>query len=236
MTPWFQFWINYSPLVYEVTDYGILSYWLRKSGKSLSSFKIFFAGITSSSTKPHHLFPFLLHVSFLLMCIAKFLNAIPEHFFFVEKLIYGRKKEHMASYLSLSARHNWADVIISSTLFLKSFCTPLPSVHHPCHEIISGGFTKECKVIIWRKSHEKPFQITRKPMPKKVMIEVLRKIFCVDSNYPIRSRYCTCHDSIAVVACASLWPDCINVFLFVFYLEAIRIFTRYESGAHQTVC
>ena len=150
--------------------------------------------------------------------------------FFWEKLIYGRKKEHMASYLSLSARHNWADVIISSTLFLKSFCTPLPSVHHPCHEIISGGFTKDCNVIIWRKSHEKPFQIIRKPIiqrPKKVMIEVLRKIFFVDSNYPIRSRYCTCHDSIAVVACATLWPDCINVlFCFVFLSRSDSYFYK----------
>ena len=33
-----------------------------------------------------------------------------------------------------------------------------------------------------------------------------------NSNDQIRSQFCTCHDSWAVVACAKLWPDLIVIF------------------------
>ena len=32
----------------------------------------------------------------------------------------------------------------------------------------------------------------------------------MNNNDPIRSQFCTCHDSCAVMTCAKLWPDWIN--------------------------
>ena len=42
-----------------------------------------------------------------------------------------------------------------------------------------------------------------------------------DSNDPIRSQFFTCHDSLAVMACAKMWHDCIII---IFYISAIYIF------------
>ena len=34
----------------------------------------------------------------------------------------------------------------------------------------------------------------------------------MNKNYRIKLQFCTCHDSSAVMACAQLQPDCINIF------------------------
>ena len=40
-----------------------------------------------------------------------------------------------------------------------------------------------------------------------------------DSNDPITSQFCTCHDSLAVMACAKMWHDCIIIiFLHKYYI------------------
>ena len=45
----------------------------------------------------------------------------------------------------------------------------------------------------------------------------------------IRSQFCTCHDSWAVVACAKLWTDLI----IIFHVIVIYIFTRLGLWAHK---
>ena len=45
--------------------------------------------------------------------------------------------------------------------------------------------------------------------------------FYLNSNDPIRSQFFTCHNSLAVMACAKLWHDCIII---IFYISVIFIF------------
>ena len=49
------------------------------------------------------------------------------------------------------------------------------------------------------------------------------------SNDPIRSQFCTCHDSLAVMTCAKLQPN----WVIVFRLMAIFMFTSFELWAHK---
>ena len=48
------------------------------------------------------------------------------------------------------------------------------------------------------------------------------------NNYPIRSQFCTCHDSWAVVTCANLWPDWVIRIQF----ESKQIFMKFQLWAH----
>ena len=50
-----------------------------------------------------------------------------------------------------------------------------------------------------------------------------------DSNDLIRSQFCTCHDSSAVMTYAKLWPDLIHIF----HIREIWIFTRFGPWAHK---
>ena len=47
------------------------------------------------------------------------------------------------------------------------------------------------------------------------------------NNDPIRSQFCTCHDSWAVMACAKLWPDCV----IKIRITSHQIFTIFQLGA-----
>ena len=53
--------------------------------------------------------------------------------------------------------------------------------------------------------------------------------FCssADFNDTIRSYFCTCHNSWAVVTCAKIWPDCI-----IFPVRAILMFIIFRLWAH----
>ena len=57
------------------------------------------------------------------------------------------------------------------------------------------------------------------------IMQILINSFCssFDSNYSISSHFCTCHDSLAVMACAKLWTDLI----IIFHMRAVNIFTRF---------
>ena len=44
------------------------------------------------------------------------------------------------------------------------------------------------------------------------------------------SKFCTCHDSSAVMTCAKLWPDLIIIII----VKARIIFTRFQLWAHKT--
>ena len=50
-----------------------------------------------------------------------------------------------------------------------------------------------------------------------------------DSNVPIWTRFCTCHDSSAVMACAKLWHDLMTIF----HVRATCISTSLRSWAHK---
>ena len=63
-----------------------------------------------------------------------------------------------------------------------------------------------------------PFRVLREPKGPilSTLYELIMEICInpwnhvystVDSNNPIRSLICTCHDSWAVVACVNIWPD-----------------------------
>ena len=53
--------------------------------------------------------------------------------------------------------------------------------------------------------------------------------FCVKYNDPITSQFCTCHDSLAVMTCAKLWPDWITQNK----IRACNIFIRFHLRAHK---
>ena len=53
--------------------------------------------------------------------------------------------------------------------------------------------------------------------------------FNMKNNDQFRSQFCTCQDSLAVVACAKLWPDWIIKIM----IKAIRIVTRFQLSAHK---
>ena len=50
----------------------------------------------------------------------------------------------------------------------------------------------------------------------------------IRNDDPIRSQFCTCHDSSAVVACINLWPH----WIIRIKMKLKRIFTRFELWAH----
>ena len=52
-----------------------------------------------------------------------------------------------------------------------------------------------------------------------------------DSDDPIRPQLCTCHDSLAVMTCAKLWPDLIGIF----HMRATYIFTKFVSQSQNPV-
>ena len=64
----------------------------------------------------------------------------------------------------------------------------------------------------------------------KLIIEISQQFVCskFDSNHPIRSQFCTCHDSFAVMACAKLWTD----WMIIFHGRARYIFTKFQLWAH----
>ena len=54
----------------------------------------------------------------------------------------------------------------------------------------------------------------------------------LDSCATIRSKFCTCHDSLAVVTCAKLWPD--SGWLDIsFHVRITNIFMRLGLSAHK---
>ena len=53
----------------------------------------------------------------------------------------------------------------------------------------------------------------------------------VKINDQIRSQFCTCHDSLAVVTCAKLWPD----WIIRIKINAKRVFTRFQPWAHKSL-
>ena len=53
--------------------------------------------------------------------------------------------------------------------------------------------------------------------------------FVMKSFISMRSQFCRCHDSWAVMACAKLWPDLI----ISFHVRATYIFTRFGLWAHK---
>ena len=53
--------------------------------------------------------------------------------------------------------------------------------------------------------------------------------FYLKNNDQIRSKFCTCHDSSAVVTWAKFWPDLIINFI----TKARKIFTRFQQWAHK---
>ena len=59
----------------------------------------------------------------------------------------------------------------------------------------------------------------------------------VKINDPIRTQFCTCHNSLAVVTCANLWPDCINTIEItvatispIFQLWFYKVFVKWTPG------
>ena len=54
----------------------------------------------------------------------------------------------------------------------------------------------------------------------------------ITNNDQIRSQFCTCHDSSAVVACAKMRPD----WMITIEMRWYRIFTRFQWGAHKLLC
>ena len=66
------------------------------------------------------------------------------------------------------------------------------------------------------------------------------KCFYVKNNVHIRSWFCTCHNSSAVVTCAKLWPDCIirikirtKITCKSFQLWAHNLFVKWSLGVWQ---
>ena len=53
--------------------------------------------------------------------------------------------------------------------------------------------------------------------------------YSVKNSVQIRSQFCTCHDSWAVMACAKLWPDWIMKIKF----KIQNVFTRFHLWAHK---
>ena len=58
---------------------------------------------------------------------------------------------------------------------------------------------------------------TNNPFYKRFMnswLKYYQHSFCsnFDSNHPIMSEFCTCHNSSAVVACAKFWRDLVTIF------------------------
>ena len=51
-------------------------------------------------------------------------------------------------------------------------------------------------------------------------------------NGEIKSQFCTCHDSTAVLACAQLWPD----LTIIYYVRVTRNLARFELSAHNIFC
>ena len=60
-----------------------------------------------------------------------------------------------------------------------------------------------------------PYATHKHNQPSELKIEILWKLFHCNSyiNDTIRSQFCTCHSSLAVVLCAKLWPDWIIIFM-----------------------
>ena len=67
----------------------------------------------------------------------------------------------------------------------------------------------------------------------KLLIQNLWKFifFHLDSDDPISSQFCTCHDSSAVMTCAKVWTDLI----FIFQSTATWILTRFGLWAQKTL-
>ena len=53
--------------------------------------------------------------------------------------------------------------------------------------------------------------------------------FCDKNNCPIRSQFCTCHNSSFFMTCANLWLDLIRRTK----IRAIRIFIRFHLSSHK---
>ena len=72
---------------------------------------------------------------------------------------------------------------------------------------------------------------TLSPSVYQLIIKILWIYFSsnFDSNGPIRSQFCTWHDSLTVMTCAKLWPDLI----IICHVRATWIFTRFGSWAHK---
>ena len=65
--------------------------------------------------------------------------------------------------------------------------------------------------------------------PNLVKIHVILIRVYVKNKESIRSQVCTCHDSLAVVACTKLWADC----TIWNKIRVKRISTRFRSKTHK---
>ena len=65
--------------------------------------------------------------------------------------------------------------------------------------------------VTWSSEYRGPISQT----VYKLTTEILWTLFCsgFHLNGPVRSAFCTCHDSWAVVICAKLWPDMIIILI-----------------------
>ena len=81
-----------------------------------------------------------------------------------------------------------------------------------------------CFAHIVSQGHTRDLPIS--PMPCELITEISWKLFCCNyySNDLLRSEFCTCHGSWAVVACAELWPAVVNIF----DVRATNILIRFE--------
>ena len=72
------------------------------------------------------------------------------------------------------------------------------------------------------------------PIVYELIMEILKIFFSFnpDSDDPVRSQICTCHDSWAVVTCAKLWSD----HMIIFRARAIRNFCEIWIMSSKTVC
>ena len=64
-------------------------------------------------------------------------------------------------------------------------------------------------------------------------LNLMKKKSCYncDFNDPTRAQFCTCHDSVAVVTCAKLWPGQI----IIFHTTVARINTKFVLWAHRVL-
>ena len=66
----------------------------------------------------------------------------------------------------------------------------------------------------------------------ELIIQNLMKSTCssyAKNNDPIKSQFCTCHDSQDVMTCAKLWLD----WMMIIKMKAIWFFTRFQLWAHK---
>ena len=77
------------------------------------------------------------------------------------------------------------------------------------------------------------------PLLYELMIQLFQNSLRSKSNFhdPIRSHFCTCHDSWTVVTCAKLWPDSTTIFCIrtryiftIFGLWAYKSHVKWVSG------